>query len=59
MKRYNHIPKHLLPVRIPKLRVKKETSTLPSFLKKHLYSMIGLVLLPVIGLDSEASGSEE
>jgi hypothetical protein len=56
MKRYNHIPKHLRPVRIPKIRVQNQTG-FPNFLKRHLISMISLILFPLIGLDSEDADS--
>jgi hypothetical protein len=55
MKRYNHIPKHLRPPVIPKLRKLEPRNKLPTILKRQLFMILGFMLFPILGI----SGDEE
>ena len=49
-KRYNHIPPHLRPPKIPKLRL-QDKNTIPKILKRYLFMFAGIILLPLIGIE--------
>ena len=57
-KRYNHIPRHLRPPKIPKLRL-QDKNTLPKILKRYLFMFGGIILLPLIGIESDELYSVE
>lgn len=60
MKRYNHIPKHLRPPVIPKLKKLKSGTALPSILKRQLFMILGFMLFPIFGITGdEEEGDEE
>ena len=59
MKRYNHIPKHLRPPVIPKLRKLEGKSKIPSILKRQLFMILGFMLLPILGISVDDEEDED
>ena len=57
-RRYNHIPIHLRPPKIPKLRM-QDKNTLPNILKRYLFMIAGIILLPLVGLDADELYNDE
>lgn len=51
-RRYNHIPPHLRPPKIPKLRM-QEKNTIPKILKRYIFMFAGIILLPLIGIEGD------
>ena len=46
-----HIPKHLLPPKIPRI-IKSKTEKVPFLIKRHFITLLaGILIFPLLGLD--------